>query len=120
MQWLLQGSLAAAGEALRRCGDSTHTAAEADLNPDAPPQEVLLAAGRRQWNILTDDATLARAPYQGPTGFGRCIVLVLSADHGDAIERLFARFKRLSPGRLYTVTNSGVKVRQLPLAQEKH
>jgi hypothetical protein len=30
------------------------------------------------------------------------------------VDRLFDRYKRLSPGRLYTVTGSRVKVRQLP------
>ena len=32
----------------------------------------------------------------------------------DAIDRLFARYKRLSPRRLYTVTATRVKIRQLP------
>ena len=32
-------------------------------------------------------------------------------EQDDAIDRLFARYKRLTPGRLYTVTASRVKVR---------
>ena len=41
----------------------------------------------------------------------------LNVDEGeieqdDAIDRLFTRYKRLSPGRLYTVTGGRVKVRQ--------
>ena len=117
MQWLLHSSVAAM-EALRRHGQVAHTAAEAELAAEAPADQVLAAAGRRQWDICTDAAALAHAPYQGPTPFGRCIVLIKTADHADAIDRLFARFKRLSPGRLYTITASGVKVRQLPLARE--
>jgi hypothetical protein len=35
-------------------------------------------------------------------------------EQDDAIDRLFKRYKRLSPGRLYTVTAARVKVRQLP------
>jgi hypothetical protein len=35
-------------------------------------------------------------------------------EQDDAIDRLFTRYKRLTPGRLYTVTETRVKVRQLP------
>jgi predicted GTPase len=35
-------------------------------------------------------------------------------EQDDAIDRLFARYKRLTPGRLYIVTPGRVKVRQLP------
>jgi hypothetical protein len=35
-------------------------------------------------------------------------------EQDDAITRLFERYKRLTPGRLYTVTGSRVKIRQLP------
>ena len=50
---------------------------------------------------------------------GGVIVLVLDdpespRDQGRAIERLFERYQRLTPGRLYTVTASRVKIRQLP------
>lgn len=115
MQWLLHGSVSpAAVEALRRHGHQTHAAAEAELTADSPADQVLAAAGRQQWDICTDQVELARAPYQGAMPFRRCIVLIKTADHGDAIDRLFARFKRLGPGRLYTITTSGVKVRQLP------
>jgi hypothetical protein len=38
-------------------------------------------------------------------------------EQDDAIDRLFTRYKRLAPGRLYTVTGARVKVRQLP---ERH
>jgi len=118
MQWLLHGSVApAAVETLRRYGHEMHTAAEAELTAESPADQVLAEAGRRQWDICTDQVELARAPYQGAMPFGRCIVLIQSADHADAIERLFARFKRLKAGRLYTITASGVKVRQLPARQ---
>ena len=38
-------------------------------------------------------------------------------EQDDAIDRLFKRYKRLTPGRLYTVTGSRVKVRQLPTSR---
>ena len=35
-------------------------------------------------------------------------------EQDDAVDRLFTRYKRLSPGRLYTITPSRVKILQLP------
>ena len=50
--------------------------------------------------------------------FGRSVVYLHleggDVEQDDAVTRLFERYKRLTPGRLYTVTASRVKVRQLP------
>jgi hypothetical protein len=55
--------------------------------------------------------------------FANAIVLILDDpddlhDQGAAITRLFERYKRLTPRRLYTVTRSRVKIRQLPGAAQ--
>ncbi len=67
---------------------------------------------------MTSDQSLAEAPFGGEASFKRSIVYLNVGDgeveQDDAIDRLFKRYKRLSPGRLYTVTGSRVKVRQLP------
>ena len=56
------------------------------------------------------------APEAPP--FGRSIVYLQleggDVEQDDAVDRLFERYKRLTPGRLYTVTGSRVKIRQLP------
>jgi hypothetical protein len=119
MQFLLHGNLTpAAGEALMRHGHKIHLPGEAELTADSAPGEVLRAAGAKQWDILTSDSAIVRAPFDEATNFGRSIVfLQLSGgdvEQDDAIDRLFARFERLSPGRIYTLTGSRAKVRQLP------
>ena len=124
MRWLLHGPMSAAvGEALRRHEHKASSMAEAGIPTEASPGEVLRLAHKAQLDILTTDQSLAEAPFlmaergEG-SPFGRTIVY-LSLEGGeveqdDAIDRLFDRYKRLSPGRLYTVTGSRVKVRQLP------
>ena len=81
--------------------------------------DALAAAHRKQLDVISSDPDLASATYaQGGTGFERSVVFlnvpVSEQEQDDAINRLFARYPRLSPGRLYTVTASRVKVRQLP------
>jgi hypothetical protein len=114
MQWVLHGAPEAMTEveqALQRHGHKTHALAELELPPDAPVSDVLGAAGIKQWDVITADAGLAM--LQQP--FGRCIVyLQSSGESGGAVDRLFERYPRLSTGRLYTVTASRVKIRQLP------
>ena len=117
MRWLLHGNLApAVSEALKRHGQDV---ASVELAPDAAPTHVLETARVRQLEVMTADAALAEFSFTSGARFGRTIVF-LNVDEGeveqdDAIDRLFERYKRLSPGRLYTVTRSRVKVRQLPL-----
>ena len=122
MRWLLHGNLSpAAVDALRRHGHEASTPADVGLPPDAAVSEVLEAARKSQLEILTADAMMAQAPFDETRRFGRTVVLLNveggDVEQDDAIDRLFNRYKRLSPGRLYTVTNSRVKIRQLPGAQ---
>ena len=119
MRWLLHGPMTAAvGDALRRHGHEAVDLVTAGLPPAADPHDVLTAANQGQRDILTTDATLSAAPYLLDFWFQRSIVY-LQLDGGDveqddAVDRLFKRYKAPVPGRLYTVTGSRVKVRQLP------
>ena len=119
MQWLLHGSLTpAVTEALVRHGHKTHAPAEAGLTPEAPPADILKVASEKQWDVLTTDAALSMAPFHQDEWFKRCIVYLQleggDVEQDDAVDRLFTRYSRLTPGRLYTVTANRVKVRQLP------
>ena len=119
MRWLLHGNLApAVAEAMRRHKQEVRTPAELELPQDALPADVFEAARKRQMEVLTADVRLAQAPFESRLRFGRTMVF-LNVEEGDveqddAVDRLFTRYKRLSPGRLYTVTASRVKIRQLP------
>ena len=119
MQWLLYGPMTAAvSDALVRHGHKTHLPAELELPDGAAAADVLAAAEKRQWDILTTDAAISVAPFNSDKWFHRSIVYLHfeggDVEQDDGVDRLFARYKRLSPGRLYTVTASRVKVRQLP------
>ena len=108
----------AVADALVRHGHGVHKAEELALPPEAGLPELLWAAQQKQWEILTTDVVLVNAPFEQQLFFNRTIVF-LQLDGGDveqddAIDRLFGRYKRLSPRRLYTVTGSRVKIRQLP------
>lgn len=120
MRWLLHGPMTSAvADALRTREDTVVEPATIGLNDAAGPAEVLKAAGKAQLDLMTTDATLAEAPFapEAPS-FGRSIVYLQleggDVEQDDAVDRLFDRYKRLTPGRLYTVTGSRVKVRQLP------
>ena len=106
------------GEAIRRHGHETRSPADIDLSPDAPPAEVLASARKHQLELITPDAALSTSPYEERFAFDRCIVFLHvsqgDVEQDDAVDRLFKRYKRLTPGRLYTVTESRVKIRQLP------
>ncbi len=86
------------------------------------PAEVdawLAAAKKAQLDVMTADPAMASVPFaEGATPFNRTIVFLQLAggdvEQDDAIDRLFTRYKRLAPGRLYTVTEKRVKIRQLP------
>ena len=120
MRWLIHGptTTPAVSEALVRHGHKVVTAAALPLDADASPDEVLEAARTAQLDVLTTDPALADAPFQAPSEFDRTIVFLQleggDVEQDDAVDRLFARYKRLTPGRLYTVTGSRVKIRQLP------
>jgi hypothetical protein len=118
MRWLLYGNLApAVGEALRRHGHTASTPAELNIET-TDLSELLEAAGKKQVDVLTNDADLANVPFAGGSAFKRSLVFLQleggEVEQDDAVDRLFQRYKRLSPRRLYTVTGTRVKVRQLP------
>ncbi len=118
MRWLLHGNLTpAVGEALRRHEHTAGTASELGIET-SDPAELLKVAGAKQLDVVTADPTLAGTPFEQGVSFNRSIVFLQleggDIEQDDAIDRLFARYKRLAPGRLYTVTGSRVKIRQLP------
>ena len=119
MRWLLHGTMTAAvADALKRHGHQATNMIDAGLPPAAAAVDVLTFARTAQLDVLTTDATLAEAPFLLDKPFGRSIVYLQleggDVEQDDAVDRLFDRYKRLAPGRLYTVTTSRVKVRQLP------
>ena len=119
MRWLLHGNLApAVGEALVRHEQKTHPIAELGLTTTAGPREILKAAQSKQLDVITTDSTLVNEIFEEKIWFNRVVVFLQleggDVEHDDAIDRLFERYKRLTPGRLYTVTGSRVKIRQLP------
>ena len=101
-----------------RHGDHAQLPESIELAADASPAEVLEAAHAKQLDVVTNDPALANAPFETPVKFGRLLVFLQLAggdvEQDDAIDRLFARYKRLTPGRIYTVTENRVKIRQLP------
>jgi predicted nuclease of predicted toxin-antitoxin system len=123
MRWLLHGTMTSAvGDALQRHGHKASSLTDNGLSPEASPTEVFETARKAQLEVLTTDGALAQAPFEASQPIaGRCMVYLQleggDVEQDDAIDRLFARYKRLSPGRLYTVTGSRVKVRQLPSAR---
>jgi predicted nuclease of predicted toxin-antitoxin system len=120
MRWLLHGNLTpAVGDALRQRGDNVVDPTTVGLPPDSPHPEVLKSAHKAQLDVMTSDAKLAESPFaEGAPPFGRSIVYLQleggDVEPDDAVTRLFERYKRLTPGRLYTVTGTRVKIRQLP------
>ena len=105
----------ALAEALRRHGDDPRDVGDLELPGDPAPGEFFKAAQAKQLDVMTDDAALVNAIFDKPIGFNRCIVYLQleggDVERDDAVDRLFARYKRLSPGRLYSVTGSRVNGR---------
>jgi hypothetical protein len=119
MRWLLHGNLTpAVGDALRRHEHTAFPMAELGTAADATLAEVVRAAQTKQWDIVTTEAELVNGVFDDDIWFNRSIVFLQlpggDVEQDDAIDRLFQRYKRLTPGRLYTVTETRVKVRQLP------
>lgn len=119
MKWLLVGHLTPSlSQALLRHGHAVTTLDEAGINPDASPSDILSAAHHKQLDVLTNRPDLANLLFEHPVKFIRTLVYLQlkgeDVEQDDAIDRLFQRYKRLTVGRLYTVTETRVKVRQLP------
>ncbi len=119
MRWLLHGPMTSAvADALRRHGHEAVDLLSVGLPPEADAASVVRCAQQMQLDLLTSDAAVPLAVYSMDLWFHRSIVF-LQLDGGDveqddAIDRLFKRYPRLTPGRLYTLTASRVKIRQLP------
>ena len=116
MRFVLHGSLfPSVADALKQ-----HEHQVVDPLETTDPGEFLKRAHKRQLDIVTADGALVDAMYAQKIPFGRSIVFLQlqggDVEQDDAIDRLFTRYKRLSPGRLYTVTATRVKIRQLPSA----
>jgi len=117
MRWLLHGRMShAVAEGLRRHGHSV----ESIENPPQSAGDLIKLAQEKQLDIMTTDGSLLAAAGGWSGRFDRSIVYLQleTADEAQSnvIDRLFERYKRLTPGRIYTVTASRVKVRQLPNA----
>ena len=119
MRWVLLGNLTSAvREALIRHGHKAFEVSELGVADGAAPAEVLKAAQTKQLDVITDDASLVNAIFDEKIVFNRVVVFLQlqggDVEQDDAIDRLFERYNRMSPARLYTVTGTRVKVRQLP------
>ena|SRR5438094_103361 len=119
MRWVVHGNLTGAvADALRRHEHDPRPVTDLGLSSDVAPREFFKAAQSKQLDVITSDAALINAIFDDKIAFNRAVVYLQlegsDVEHDDAIDRLFQRYKRLSPGRLYTVTGSRVKVRQLP------
>ena len=119
MRWVLHGNLTpAVAEALKRHEQKPVALSELGLAADAGPFELFKTAQTKQLDVFTADAALVNALFDEKIYFNRVVVFLQleggDVEQDDAVDRLFERYKRLTPGRLYTVTGSRVKVRQLP------
>ena len=108
----------AVADALVRHGHTAQNMTELGLPPQADPAVVLKTAEAAQLDILTTDASLSAAVFAMDLWLKRSMVYLQleggDVEQDDAVDRLFERYQRLTPGRLYTVTGSRMKVRQLP------
>ena len=105
--------------ALKKHEQATHQPEELGDDANAQsPATLLPLLQKKQWQLLTTETDFINDLYEQKFPFAGIIVLLLEseecADQAAAIDRLFERYKRLTPRRLYTVTPSRVKIRQLP------
>jgi hypothetical protein len=126
MRFLVHGAVHPdAQAAFARHGHACHQLLELSDLTDAPaqaanhPNTLLPLLEKKQWNLVTVDADFVHALYEEKAAFGGLIVFILDNpdelhDQDKAVDRLFDRYPRLTPRRLYTVTPSRVKIRQLP------
>ena len=120
MRFLLHGQLGpGVADALVELGHAPATPREFHLPDAATPAQVIEICRVKQHELLTASRDFLDAvlPASGRREiFARVLVYLQDApeDHALSVHRLFERYKRLTPGRLYTVTAGRVKVRQLP------
>src|SRR4051812_3341638 len=104
MRWLIHGNVTkATAEALVRHEHQAKSLADVELTDGAPPADVLASARKQQLEILTADSSIVDAIYEQRLPFDGRVVVFLQLEGGDveqddAINRLFTRYKRLSPG----------------------
>ncbi len=132
MRFLIHGAVGAeAAAALAKREHGCHTLPEFLADAGAPadagrdPEVLLSWLDKKQWHVITTDAALVRDVYEKKIAFRGVIVLLLDhpdtpQDQSQALDRLFERYKRLTPGRLFTVTPNRVKIRQLPGAARRN
>ena len=130
MRFLIHGNINPEGQqAMVKHEHALHTMLElseeaaASDNLEDSPANLLKVLAKRQWNLLTTDTQFVHQMYEQKVEFSGVIVLLLDDpavlhDQGPAVDRLFERYKRLTPRRLYTITASRVKIRQLPGAAQ--
>ena len=129
MRFLVHGTITPEGQqAMLKNEQALHTVME--LSEDGiteamldSPAELLKMLAKKQWNLFTTDGDFVDRLYEEHVEFNGVIVLLLDDpavldDQAPAVERLFERYKRLTPRRLYTITPSRVKIRQLPGAAQ--
>jgi hypothetical protein len=119
MRWVLHGNLApAVADALKRHEQKPVPLSELGLAAEAGAFELFKTAQTKQLDVFTADSALVNALFDEKIYFNRVVVFLQleggDVEQDDAVDRLFERYQRLTPGRLYTVTGSRVKVRQLP------
>ena len=106
--------------AVERHGHKASTATEAEFDVGTSAAELLSAAHRKQFDILTNDRELAQFARTTSLKFDRSIISLQlegqEIEQDDAVDRLFARYKSPKPRQLYTVTETRVKVQQLKSA----
>jgi hypothetical protein len=124
MRFLAHGKLnPAVSAALVRHGHKVVSLEEIAISQDSDAATVIESAGKRQLDVITNDSKLVTHLTNLRVQFERCVVYLqlegAEVEQDDAIDRLFERYSRLSPGRLYTVTGTRVKVRQLPRRSTK-
>lgn len=119
MRFLLQGNFTSAvTEALVRHGHTAETVGETVADSAVDTDELLALVRRSQRDLVTNDKVLIQYLLDHPTRLDRSVVYLQleggDVEQDDAVDRLFERYARLKPGMLYTVTETRVKVRQLP------
>jgi len=132
MRFLLHGIIHPDTQAaLTRHEQVCHLPLELSADTDAPgeilsnPELLFPLLQIKQWQLITTDTELVQQLYEKKIDFPGIIVLLLEsrtsaedanpiASQAKGIDRLFERYPRLTPRRLYTVTPNRVKIRQLP------
>ncbi|MCL2639843.1 MAG: hypothetical protein FWD53_03265 [Phycisphaerales bacterium] len=117
MQFLLHGAIPPDIQAaLVKAKHVCHTMEEL-AEGVGEPRQFLAMLSKKQWNLITTDGDFLRQLYEQKIAFDGIIVQLLDTAE-SAIPRLFERYPRLTPRRLYMITRSRVKIRQLPGAAQ--